>query len=131
MKVNDALFDRTSMFFNTLLCLWTFGYILPLGIQILFSGEENVHLSKLCNAVCLTIILIFHSIEMLTCMQQGLRQYVQDVVNLCEQVYFFVYYYYFSFRMNNLSRTILPLDHPFISVADGARQVVDDVTLEW
>jgi len=59
MKINDALFDRTRIFFNAQLFLWIFGYMFPLIIQILYSGPDykrNVHN---CNLICFIVIIIF------------------------------------------------------------------------
>lgn len=32
MKINDVLFERTFIFFNVLLFLWCFGFIVPLVV---------------------------------------------------------------------------------------------------
>lgn len=98
MKVNDALFDRTSKFFNTLLFLWLFAYIVPLGIQIIYSGggvglEHNSPEEKAfkaanervcigCNASCLTIIIIMHIIEMIVLAQYGFKRYFGEMKNI-------------------------------------------------
>ena len=59
MKINDALFDRTRIFFNLQLFIWIFLYMFPLIIQILFSGKEYHGNVKTCNIICLVVIIMF------------------------------------------------------------------------
>lgn len=91
MKVNDALFDRTSIFFNALLALWLLLYIVPLGVQILYSGEgkglkhgspeeeafryRNMITCYICNGLCLAVIILMHIIEMIIFLEQGAQYF--------------------------------------------------------
>lgn len=59
MKINDALFDRTRVFFNLQLFVWVVLYMVPLIVQILYSGKEYEQNVKACNLICICVIIIF------------------------------------------------------------------------
>ena len=42
MKISDCLFDRTKVYYNTLLVIQLVGFFMPLMIQIASSNENSV-----------------------------------------------------------------------------------------
>ena len=67
MKINDALFDRTRVFFNLQLFIWVIFYMIPLIIQILYSGKYYERNVKVCNLICIVVIVIFQIQELIQC----------------------------------------------------------------
>ena len=58
-KINDCLFERTTIYFNTLLLVLVFGYFLPLLYQIFYF--EDTRSVILCNWSCLVVTIFFQA----------------------------------------------------------------------
>ena len=108
MKMNDCLFERTSLYFNTLLFIEVFGFFLPLVLQILYEGNENFVLK--CNYSCLAVIILLHIQEILLWRNLSSYEYwYKNIFSIVINIIFVIYYYYFYLRIKKPKAFILPL----------------------
>lgn len=111
MKINDCLFEKTKIYFNTLLFMFLFFFIGPFVVQILYNGDEYASLVVTCNKICLVVIVIFHYFEFIQVMKSDLKEYWTSTKNVLMHLYFVMYYFYYNRRMLQPEHYLLPLNH--------------------